>query len=149
MVTGMDASIPTHPFRAAAQAGDLDALIATLAPDVVLHSPVTFRPYVGRETVGGVLRFVSEAFDGWHCTGELHDAGGVEGFRFRTRIGDRQIEGLDLLTLGPDGLVTELTVLIRPLSGLVALAQTIGPKVQAAGLRPGAPEAVTRPSRAD
>ena len=47
-----------HPFRLAAERGDIDALVGTLAPDVVLHSPVTFRPYVGRETVGGVLRFV-------------------------------------------------------------------------------------------
>jgi len=63
---------PSHPFRAAAESGDIEALVATLAPDVALHSPVTVHPYVGRETVGGILRFVSEAFDGWRCIEELH-----------------------------------------------------------------------------
>ncbi len=126
----------THPFRAAAEADDIEALVATLAPDIVLHSPVTFQPYFGRETVGGVLRLVSEAFEGWRCT-ELHGRNGIEGFIFRTRVGDRELEGVDLLRLGADGLVADLTVMIRPLSGLVALAQSIGPKVEAAGLKPG------------
>jgi SnoaL-like domain len=126
----------THPFRRAAETGDLDALVATLAPDVVLHSPVTFHPYVGREIVAGVLRLVSEAFEGWRCVGELHGEADVEGFVFHTRVGDREIEGLDLLRVAPDGLVTELTVMIRPLSGLVALAQAIGTRAEAAGLKP-------------
>ena len=133
---------PNHPFRAAAEAGDVEALVATLSPDVVLHSPVTFQPYVGRDTVGGILRFVSEAFDGWRCVEELRGAHGLVGFVFATRVGDREIEGLDLLRTDEGGLITELTVMIRPLSGVVALAQAIGPRVEAAGLKPS-------PGRAD
>ncbi|MGH3318630.1 MAG: nuclear transport factor 2 family protein [Streptosporangiaceae bacterium] len=132
----MSASGPVHPFRAAAEARDIDALLSTLASDVVLHSPVTFHPYVGRETVGGLLRLVSEAFEGWHCTEELHGPNGTVEFVFRTRVNQRELEGVDLLRLDPDGLVSDLTVMIRPLSGLVALAQAIGPKVDAAGLKP-------------
>lgn len=49
-------------------------------------------------------------------------------------MGDRELEGLDLLQLDADGLISELTVMIRPLSGVIALAQAIGPKVEAAGL---------------
>src|SRR5581483_11665977 len=64
-VIAMSPLASSHPFRAAAEAGDIEALVATLAPDVVLHSPVTFHPYLGRETVGGVLGFVSQAFSGW------------------------------------------------------------------------------------
>ena len=123
-----------HPFRIAAETHDTDALVATLAPDVVLHSPVTFAPYAGRETVGGLLRLVAEAFDEWRCVQEVDGPDGVIGFMFRTRVGDRELEGLDLLRVGADGLIAELTVMIRPLSGLIALAQAIGPKVDAAGL---------------
>ena len=123
-----------HPFRVAAESHDIDALLTTLAPDVVLHSPVTFAPYAGKETVGRLLRLVSEAFDGWQCVTETHDPDGVIGFVFRTHVGDRELEGLDLLRLDADGLIAELTVMIRPLSGLIALAQVIGPKVDAAGL---------------
>ncbi len=123
-----------HPFRAAAESHDIDALLDTLAPDVVLHSPVTFAPYVGKETVGVLLRLVSEAFEGWRCVTEVHNPDGVIAFVFRTRVGDRELEGLDLLRLDADGLIADLTVMIRPLSGLIALAQAIGPKVNAAGL---------------
>jgi hypothetical protein len=123
-----------HPFRVAAEHGDIDALLATLAPDVVLHSPVTFAPYAGKETVGALLRLVSEAFDDWRGVTEVESSDDVVGFVFRTRVGDRELEGLDLLRLNADGLIAELTVMIRPLSGLIALAQAIGPKVTAAGL---------------
>jgi hypothetical protein len=44
---------------------------------------------------------------------------------------------MDLLRIGPDGLIADFTVMIRPLSGLIALAQAMGPKVEAAGLKAG------------
>jgi hypothetical protein len=131
----MSATDP-HPFRVAAEAHDADALVATLAPDVVLHSPVTFHPYVGREAVGGVLQMVADAFEDWHCIAELHDSPGIVAFVFRARAGQRELEGVDLLRLNADGLVADLTVMIRPLSGLIALAQAIGPRADAAGLKP-------------
>jgi hypothetical protein len=120
-----------HPFRAAVEAHDLDALTATLAPDVVLHSPVTFRPYAGREAVGALLRLIAETFEDMRYTDEIQGPGDTLALVFSTRVGDRELEGVDLLRLHPDGLVAELTVLVRPLSGLVALAQAMGPKVEA------------------
>lgn len=124
----------THPFRVAAESHNIDALLDTLAPDVVLHSPVTFAPYAGKETVGRLLRLVSDAFDDWRCVQEVHSPDGAIGFVFRARVGDRDLEGLDLLRLTPDGLIADLTVMIRPLSGLIVLAEAIGPKADAAGL---------------
>lgn len=34
-----------HPFREAVESGDIDAVIALLAEDVVFRSPVVFTPY--------------------------------------------------------------------------------------------------------
>jgi hypothetical protein len=123
-----------HAFRVAAECHDIDALLGTFAPDVVLHSPVTFAPYTGKKTVGGLLRLVSDAFKGWRCVEEVHSRDGVIGFVFRSRVRGRELEGLDLLRLDADGLISDLTVMIRPLSGLIALAQAISPKMDAAGL---------------
>ena len=67
-------------------------------------------------------------------TDDLQSPDGVQALVFRARVGDREIEGVDLLRLGHDGLIANLTAIIRPLSGLVALAQAIGPRVEAAGL---------------
>lgn len=125
---------PHSAFRSAVEAHDLDALAATLAPDVVLHSPVTFHPYAGRETVSALLRLLAETFEDFRYTDELHGADGTQTLVFRTRVGERELEGVDVLRFGNTGLIADLTALIRPLSGLVALAQAIGPKVEATGL---------------
>ena len=42
----------THPFRAAVEARDLDGMVEQLAEDVEFHSPVSFRPFVGRGAAG-------------------------------------------------------------------------------------------------
>ena len=44
----------SHPFRRSAEAKDLDLLTATLREDVVLHSPILFRGFEGREMVSAV-----------------------------------------------------------------------------------------------
>jgi hypothetical protein len=124
-----------HPFRAAVEAGDVDAALATLADDVVFHSPAVFHPYEGRDTVGALLHLVFETFEDFRYTDELQGADGTHGLVFRTRVGERELEGLDLLREDADGRVADFTVMIRPLSGLVALAQALGPKVEAAGLK--------------
>jgi hypothetical protein len=123
-----------HPFRAAIEAGDLDAMEATLAPQVVFHSPAVFKPYAGRETVGALIRLVAGTFEDFRYTDELQ-GDGTHALVFRARVGDREVEGLDLLRTGDDGLIADFTVMIRPLSGLIALAQALGPKVEAAGLK--------------
>jgi hypothetical protein len=125
----------THPFRAAIEARDLDAALATLADDVVFHSPAVFHPYAGAETVGALLRLVFETFEDFRYTDELANPDGTHALIFRARVGEREVEGLDLLRDGADGRVADFTVMIRPLSGLVALAQALGPKVEAAGLK--------------
>jgi hypothetical protein len=69
----------------------------------------------------------------WY-TDELQSVEGTHALVFRARVGDRELEGVDLLRTGADGLVVDLTAIIRPLSGLAALAATMGPKALAAGL---------------
>ena len=39
----------SHPFRAAVESGDLQAMSALLSPDVVFMSPVAFKPFTGRD----------------------------------------------------------------------------------------------------
>jgi hypothetical protein len=126
-------------FRAAVAAGDIDAALATLSPDVVFHSPAVFHEYRGLETVGGLLRLVAETFEDFRYTDVLAGTADtpVHALVFRARVGERELEGMDLVRTGPDGLIEDFTVMIRPLSGLIALAQALGPKVEAAGLKAG------------
>jgi SnoaL-like domain len=121
-------------FRDAVESGDLAAAGELFAPDIVFHSPVTFHPFVGRETVAGLLALVAETFEDFRYTGELQ-ADGAHGLIFQASVSGREIEGIDLLRLDAQGLIAEFTVLLRPLSGLVPFAQAMGEKVAAAGLQ--------------
>ena len=112
-------------FRAAAEARDTEAMAAALAPGVVFHSPVTFRPFEGRETVGMVLATVMQVFADFHYVDELR-GGATTALVFHARVGDRDVEGIDLVREGEDGLIEDFTVLVRPLSGLTALAEEMG-----------------------
>jgi hypothetical protein len=120
-----------NAFRAAIEARDLDALEAVLAPDVVFRSPVVHRPYEGREATLVLLRAVSEVFEDFEYTDELEGPDGSHGLVFRARVGDRELQGWDYLRTGDDGLVTELTVMVRPMTGAVALGEAMRAKLEA------------------
>jgi hypothetical protein len=123
-----------HAFREAVERADLDAAIALLAEDVVFRSPAVFKPYEGYETVATILRTVFGVFEDFHYTDEL-DGDGVHGLLFAARVGERSLQGIDLLRPDADGQIAEFTVMIRPASGLIALAERMGPALQAAGVR--------------
>ena len=115
----------TIPFRVAVEAGDLDAAIATLAPDVVLHSPVTFRPFQGKESVGALFSILFQTFEDFRYVAEFQSEDGAV-LRFRTRVGDREVEGIDMIHTNADGLIDDFTVMVRPLSAVLALRNSIG-----------------------
>ena len=118
-----------HPFRAAVEAGDIDAGLALFADDATLDSPVAFKPFVGIDAVGVVLRAVFETFEDFHYTDELAAEKGVHALVFRARVGEKSVEGLDLIRSDDSGRITNLTVMVRPLSGLIALAEAMSAKV--------------------
>ena len=120
----------SHPFRDAVEARDLAAMEAVLAPGVSFRSPAVFKPYEGREAVMRLLGHVVEVLEDFRYTGEL--AGdGQHCLVFEARVGERDVQGIDLLDLDADGRVTTLTVMIRPLTGLVAVAEAMGARLAA------------------
>ena len=112
-------------FRTAVEAGDLDAMVDALADDVVFHSPITFKPFEGREAVAMLLGVVFRTFEDFRYTDEL-DGDEVKALVFQARVGDKQIEGLDLLRFDGDGKIADFTVMVRPLSAAMALAEAVG-----------------------
>jgi hypothetical protein len=106
-----------HPFRRAAEAKDVELMTETLREDVVLHSPILFRGFEGREIVGQVLTHVAATLEDLTYVDELVGEHTVA-LRFKAMVGDRELEGIDFLELDDDGKVAELTVFMRPLSAL-------------------------------
>jgi hypothetical protein len=118
-------------FRNAIERRDLDGMVATLADDVVLHSPVSFKPFEGREAVAQLFEILLRTFEDFRYTDDLPGEE-VHAMIFRARIGDRDVEGLDLIRPGPDGRIADFTVMVRPLTAVVALAEAVGPQLAAA-----------------
>ena len=124
-------STAASDFRDAIERGDLDGMVATLADDVVLHSPVSFKPFEGRDAVAQLFEILVRTFEDFRYTDDLPGED-VHAMIFRARIGDREVEGLDLVRPGPDGRILDFTVMVRPLTGVVALAEAVGAQLAAA-----------------
>ncbi|MGV0794942.1 nuclear transport factor 2 family protein [Mycolicibacterium sp. XJ1819] len=119
-----------HPFRGAVEAADLDAVLAMCRQDVVFRSPVVFTPYEGRDALRPILAAVMEVFEDFRYVRELdgeHDHALV----FQARVGDKELEGCDFLHLDEDGLISELTVMVRPMSALMAVAEAMRARLTA------------------
>jgi len=114
----------TSGFQTAVESGDVEALRSTLAEDVVFNSPVVFTAYRGIDAVAPLLAAAVSVFEDFHYT-----SGVAEGDRqvlvFEARVGDRTVQGVDILRLDESGLVAELTVMLRPMSGVAAMAEAM------------------------
>jgi hypothetical protein len=121
-----------HPFRRAAEAKDLDLLRETLHEDVVLHSPILFKGFEGREMALIVLTNVIQVFEDFRYLDEVHGDGSVV-LRFAAKVdGKFEIEGIDYLTLDDDGLVSDLTVFLRPQKAVQAFNEQMVARLGAA-----------------
>jgi hypothetical protein len=118
-----------HPFRAAVEAGDIDRGLELFAEDATLDSPVAFKPFVGIEQVSVVLRAVFDTFEDFHYTDEFEGPDRTHALIFEARVGDKSVQGLDLIREHADGRIENLTVMVRPMSGLMALAEAMSAKV--------------------
>jgi hypothetical protein len=108
------------------KAGDVDAAVDLLSDDVVFRSPIVFKPYRGPDAVRVLLAAVSRVFEDFRYVREI----GAPDARdhvlvFQARIGDKQIEGSDFLHFDENGSIDELMVMVRPLSGALALAEAM------------------------
>ncbi|MFI5891311.1 nuclear transport factor 2 family protein [Actinoplanes sp. NPDC051513] len=119
-----------HSFRAAVEAGDIDAAVALLADDVVFHSPVAFKPYEGRATVEVILRAVFTVFEDFRYVREIAAAPDAA-LVFEARVGERALTGCDFVHVDGDGLIDDFMVMVRPLSGVQALGEAMAAKLSA------------------
>lgn len=127
-----------HPFRAAIEAQDVEGALALLAEDVVFRSPVVFKPYHGREAVAPLLLAVSRVFEDFRYECEIGAPDARDhALVFSARIGDRTLDGCDFLHTDEHGLIDDLCVMVRPLSGTLALAEAMKAQLEVAQRDPG------------
>ena len=117
-----------HPFANAVLADDHDAAMATIADDVEFRSPAVYKPYRGKDQVDGILRLVATVFENFRYTAEWRD-GVTTILFFEANVGDRDVQGIDILEENESGLIERFTVMVRPLSGLQAVAATMAERL--------------------
>jgi hypothetical protein len=115
-----------HPYGQASAAQDLDGLVALLADDVVFHSPVINDPaFEGGNSVAAVHAMIFHAATVDEYTHELGD----ERARILVangRVLGKPVKSTFVLELNADGMIREIWVMVRPLTGVVAIAEAIG-----------------------
>jgi hypothetical protein len=130
-----NATTTSQTFAAAMRDRDFETLGATLADDVVLHSPITGSfPFEGREQVVALLRIVRDALEDLKPVAEFGDDD-THALMFEARVGRQKIQALDVLRFDAEGRIREFRVFIRPLPGLAALSAAMAPQVAARGGR--------------
>jgi hypothetical protein len=113
-------------LRTALETRDLDAAVALMAPDVVFRSPIVHKPYQGPQAVRVLIEGVMAIFEDFRYERVIGAPDAADhALVFATRIGDREIEGCDFLHENAAGLIDEFVVMVRPLSGALALAEAM------------------------
>jgi hypothetical protein len=138
--------VSDHPFRQAWETRRLSLLSDRFAPDIRLNSPLTTSPFEGREVA---IRLYEVLFEEIHELSFTHEfsEGNAHVFFWSAKLGGRDIEGMDLLTEDAGGLITEITVMTRPIASTAAFASTAGPRMarRHGRLRAGLVAALARP----
>lgn len=114
-----------HAEEAFASGTGFERVGELLADDVVFSSPVVYSPYEGRPIVAAILRGVARVFEDFRYVSSIEEEN-RSALVFRTRVGDTEIHGVDLITTNDDGLITDFTVMVRPQSGALALKEAMG-----------------------
>lgn len=111
---------------------DVQALGALMADDVVFRSPVAHTPYPGRQAICLVLMTVNKVFQNfrYHRQFASEDGASVT-LEFSTEVDGKAIKGVDLIRFDAHGKIVEFEVMVRPATGLQALAAAMGARLAA------------------
>lgn len=119
-----------HAFRAAVEAGQISTIGRLFADDVVLHSPVAHRPYTGRDMVATIVSAVATVLEGFRFDNEIGTGTAERALRFSARVDGLQIQGCDFIHTRGDGLIDELTVMVRPLKAATVFAEKMSKELE-------------------
>jgi hypothetical protein len=119
-------------YRAASETGDMPGLLATLAPNVELISPLSGRMvFRGKDDVGALLAVVYGGLSGW----QWHDPIGADTTQVLVgagRVGPFGLGDAMVVEVSGDGLIRRLRPHLRPWLGTTFFALVLVPKLRPA-----------------
>lgn len=123
-----------HPAAAASlakwhdmvTAQDLGGLRAITHPDAVFRSPVAHKAYHSAEAVVLAVSTAASVFSDFAYHREAATADGLSVvLEFSAKVGDKSIKGIDFIRFNEDGQIVDFEVMMRPLSGVQAMAEAM------------------------
>ncbi|MDV3123440.1 nuclear transport factor 2 family protein [Mycobacterium sp. 21AC1] len=125
-----NSAVPTSltALLAAMRDHDADRAGEYLTDDIVLKSPIFAEPFTGRGNATALIGHLVNAVDEFESTGVL---GGSETFAvtLKLRVGDTEVEGVDIVHVNAEGKIDAMTVQWRPLPAIVAVQNRLAPAV--------------------
>jgi hypothetical protein len=109
---------------------DLDALRGVLAEDVSLGAPPYWNRVRGREIVHHLLGQIVATIEGFTYHREWRN-GRELALEFTGRVGDLELQGVDLIALDEELRIQSLDVMIRPINAVLSLREIIAPRMAA------------------
>jgi hypothetical protein len=121
-------------YRRASEANDMQTLVAELAPEIEVVSPISGRMvFRGRDDVGTLLSAVYGTVSGLRWTRSIGD-GDQRVLYGEMRIGGVRMTDAMVFDLAPNGQIRRISPHLRPWLALTLFALFLGPKV---GRHPG------------
>lgn len=114
------------------QTADMSILNELLAEDVVFRSPVAYQPYPGKQVVSFILTNVIQIFENFTYHREFYSEDGLNVvLEFSANVGEKKLKGIDMIQFNEQGQIIDFEVMLRPKSGLEALAAQMGQRMAA------------------
>lgn len=111
---------------------DMSILNELLADEVVFRSPVAYHPYEGKQVVNFILTNVIQIFENFTYHREFYTENEQSVvLEFSANVGEKRLKGIDMIGFNEDGKIIDFEVMIRPKSGLEALAAQMGQRMAA------------------
>lgn len=100
---------------------DMQALAEALADDVLFRSPALWRPKEGKATAMLYLSSAVHVLEDFAYHRQFVGDNAVV-LEFSARIGQLSVKGVDIIQFNAAGQIVDFEVMVRPASGLQALA---------------------------
>jgi hypothetical protein len=101
----------------------MEELDPLLSEHIVFRSPVAHTPYPGKAAIKLVLKTVNTVFQNfrYHRSFVSEDSRSIV-LEFSADVSGKALKGIDMLRFDEQGRIVEFEVMVRPMSGLQALA---------------------------
>jgi hypothetical protein len=110
---------------------DMQVLSEALAEDVLLRSPVLWKPKEGKATVLLYLSSVARVLEDFTYHRQFVGDHAVV-LEFSAHVGSMSLKGVDILQFNDAGQISEFEVMVRPATGLQALGAAMAQQLASA-----------------